>query len=178
MRDDGPMAVFAPITVRSPQPFDIVGDSFILSGIGQANEDVLGTAVLRDDHGSVLAEVFPMFVPGSGFLFTLFDFSVSVGAPATPEGVLIVEADNPSGLPQNDFKISVPVTFGRVLLGASYAGFQAHTVVSGDTLSTIAENAYGDANLWTRVFIANRDTIDDPDVIHVGQALRVPLAGP
>jgi LysM repeat protein len=172
------MANFARITVRSPQPFDIVGDSFVLSGLGRANEGVLGTAVLKDKNGTVLAKVSPMFVPGSGFLFTLFDFSVQVGAPATPEGVLTVEADNPSGLPQNDFRVTVPVTFGRVLLGASYAGFQAHKVVAGDTLSGIAESAYGDANLWPRLFIANRDTINDPDLIQVGQVLRVPFAGP
>lgn len=172
------MANFARITVRSPQPFDIVGDSFILCGLGRANEGVLGTAVLKDKNGAVLAKVSPMFVPGSGFLFTLFDFSVPVGAPATPEGVLTVEADNPSGLPQNDFKVTVPVTFGRVLLGSSYAGFHAHTVVTGDTLSGIAQDAYGDANLWPRLFVANRDAIADPDLIRVGQVLRVPFAGP
>jgi hypothetical protein len=112
-----------------------------------ANEGVIGSAVLKDKNGAVLAEVSPMFVPNSGFLFTLFDFPVAVGAPVTPEGVLTVEADNPSGLPENDFRVTVPLTFGRVLPGASYAGFQAQKVVAGDTLSGIAQDAYGDANL-------------------------------
>jgi hypothetical protein len=172
------MSDFARITVRSPQPFDIVGDSFTLCGLGRANEGVIGSAVLKDKNGVVLAEVSPMSVPNSGFLFTLFDFPVATGAPATPEGVLIVEADNPSGLPQNDFRVTVPVTFGRVLFGASYAGFQAHKVVAGDTLAGIAETAYGDPNLWPRLFTANRDKINDPDLIRVGQVLRVPFAGP
>ena len=95
-----------------------------------------------------------------------------MGTPTTPEGVLIVDADNPSGLPENDFRVTVPLTFGRALLGAPYAGFRAHKVVSGDTLSGIAQDNYGDANLWPRLFIANRDTIDDPDLIRVGQVLR------
>ena len=172
------MAGFDRITVRSPRPFDVVGDSFILCGLGRANEGVIGTAVLTDKNGAVLAEVSPMLVPNSGFLFTLFDFPVAVGAPATPEGVLTVEADNPSGLPENDFRVTVPLTFGRVLLGASYAGFQAHKVVAGDTLSAIAQDAYGDANLWPRLFVANRDIITDPDLIRVGQVLRVPFEGP
>ena len=59
-----------------------------------------------------------MFGPGSRFLFTLFDFPVPAGTPATTEGTLTVEADNPSGLPQNDFRVTVPLTFGRTLLGA------------------------------------------------------------
>ena len=101
-----------------PQPFDIVGDNFSLCGLGRANEGVLGKAVLKEKNGVVLAQVAPMFVPGSGFLFTLFDFPVPVGTPATTEGTLTVEADNPSGLPQNDSRVTVPLTFGRTLLGA------------------------------------------------------------
>ncbi len=172
------MTSFPRIDVRSPRPFDVVGDGFSLCGLGRANEGVIGTGVLKDNHGTVLAEVSPMFVPNSGFLFALFDFPVAVGAPATPEGILTVEADNPSGLPQNDFRVTVPLTFGRVLLGASYAGFQAHKVVAGDTLSGIARSAYGDSNLWPRLFVANRDTISDPNLIQIGQVLRVPFAGP
>ena len=84
-------------------------DNFSLCGLGRANEGVLGKAVLKDKNGVVLAQVAPMFVPGSGFLFTLFDFPVPVGTPATTEGTLTVEADNPSGLPHNDFRVTVPL---------------------------------------------------------------------
>jgi nucleoid-associated protein YgaU len=51
-------------------------------------------------------------------------------------------------------------------------------VVADDTLSGIAQNAYGDANSWPRLFIANRDTVTDPDLIRIGQVLRVPFGGP
>ena len=171
------MAALLPrVAVRSPRPFDIVGDHFVLCGLGQANEGVVGTATLKDKNGNVLAEVSPMFVPQSGFLFTLFDFPVA-GRTSDPEGVLTVDADNPSGLPENDFRVTVPLTFGRALLGATYAGFRAHKVVAGDTLSGIAQDNYGDANLWPRLFVANRDTINDPDLILVGQVLRIPFEG-
>ena len=172
------MSDFARLAVRSPQPFDIVGDSFVLCGLGSAFEGVVGSARLTDRNGTVLAEISPIFVPASGSLFTLFDVAVTYGVPATAEGTLTVDADNPSGLPENDFRVIVPLTFGRPLLGSSYAGFSQHRVVGGDTLFGIAENSYGDGNLWPRLFTANRDRISDPDLIQVGQVLRIPFAGP
>ena len=172
------MADIPRIAVRSPQPFDIVGDSFTLCGLGVANEGVvLGSATLTGGDGAVLAQLALMSVPGSRFLFTLFDFTVTYGVPSRAEGILLVEADNPSGLLQNSFSVTVPVTFGRPLLDASYAGFRPHKVVGGDTLFGIAQAAYGDGHLWHRILIANRDQVNDPDVIRVGQVLRIPFAG-
>jgi len=50
----------------------------------------------------------------------------------------------------------------------------AYTVVSGDSLSKIAKKLYGDANKWRVLFEANRDQIENPDLIHPGQVLKVP----
>jgi nucleoid-associated protein YgaU len=47
-------------------------------------------------------------------------------------------------------------------------------VESGGTLSAIAERYYGDANQWSRIFEANRDQFDNPDLIQPGQVLRLP----
>ena len=49
-----------------------------------------------------------------------------------------------------------------------------YKVKSGDTLSAIAQREYGDANQWRRIYEANRDRIDDPDMIHPGQELEIP----
>jgi nucleoid-associated protein YgaU len=51
---------------------------------------------------------------------------------------------------------------------------QSYTVESGDTLWAIAERHYGDGNQWPRIFEANRDQLDNPDLIQPGQVLRVP----
>jgi nucleoid-associated protein YgaU len=51
---------------------------------------------------------------------------------------------------------------------------QTYTVESGDTLSAIAERYYGDANAWNRIFEANRDQLDNPDLIQPGQVLKIP----
>jgi nucleoid-associated protein YgaU len=51
-----------------------------------------------------------------------------------------------------------------------------YTVVQGDSLSKIAKRFYDDANEWRRIFEANRDQIENPDLIHPGQVLRIPRA--
>ncbi len=54
------------------------------------------------------------------------------------------------------------------------AAGRSYTVISGDTLSKIAKQFYGDANSWTRIFDANRDLLNNPDRIFPGQVLRIP----
>lgn len=49
-----------------------------------------------------------------------------------------------------------------------------YEVQSGDTLAKIAKQFYGDANRWHEIHEANRDSIPNPDVIQVGQKLRIP----
>lgn len=47
-------------------------------------------------------------------------------------------------------------------------------VQPGDTLSLIAERAYGDPTQWRLIYEANQDKIKDPDVITVGMKLTLP----
>jgi len=47
-------------------------------------------------------------------------------------------------------------------------------VVAGDTLWKIAQRAYGDGNLYQKIYKANPH-IRNPDMIEVGEMLRVPL---
>lgn len=51
---------------------------------------------------------------------------------------------------------------------------QYHEVIKGDTLSKIAEHYYGDASLYPNIFEANRDILDNPNLIKIGQKLRIP----
>jgi nucleoid-associated protein YgaU len=46
-------------------------------------------------------------------------------------------------------------------------------VEAGDTLSKIARKYYGDASLYPQIFEANRDQLKNPDLIKVGQKLRI-----
>lgn len=49
-----------------------------------------------------------------------------------------------------------------------------YTVQRGDSLSRIAKTTYGKSSLWQLIFEANRDQLDNPDLIHPGQTLKIP----
>lgn len=51
-----------------------------------------------------------------------------------------------------------------------------YTVKSGDTLSKIAKDFYGDAMKYPVIFEANKPMLSDPDKIYPGQTLRIPTA--
>lgn len=51
-------------------------------------------------------------------------------------------------------------------------GETVYTVKSGDTLSAIAQRYYGNAGEYMK--IANYNNIDNPDLIQVGQKLKIP----
>lgn len=72
-----------------------------------------------------------------------------------------------------------PIGAGSVMGGLSSAGGPAwqsrtYTVKSGDTLSRISKEMYGEANKYNQIFEANKPMLKDPDKIYPGQVLRIP----
>lgn len=57
---------------------------------------------------------------------------------------------------------------------AAPAAARSYTVKSGDSLSKIAKQFYGNASEWNKIYKANTDKIKDPDVIHPGQQIIIP----
>jgi nucleoid-associated protein YgaU len=49
-----------------------------------------------------------------------------------------------------------------------------YEVVAGDTLGAISQKFYGKASQYMKIFEANTDILDNPDLIKVGQKLRIP----
>ncbi|MGB5425866.1 MAG: peptidoglycan-binding protein LysM [Gammaproteobacteria bacterium] len=49
-----------------------------------------------------------------------------------------------------------------------------YTIVSGDSLSKIARQYYGNAMDYPKLFEANREVIKDADLIYPGQKIRIP----
>lgn len=51
-----------------------------------------------------------------------------------------------------------------------------YVVKSGDSLSKIAQAVYGDMNRWPDILAANPE-ITNPNLIHVGQTIKIPESG-
>ena len=58
--------------------------------------------------------------------------------------------------------------------GQASAPTRSYTVMSGDTLSKISKQFYGDANKYMKIFDANKGILSDPDKIQPGQKLTIP----
>lgn len=54
------------------------------------------------------------------------------------------------------------------------AGVKTYVVKSGDTLSKISKEFYGDANKYMDIFNANKDKLSNPDKINPGMELVIP----
>ena len=77
----------------------------------------------------------------------------------------ILAAGNTQGVAQVDDQLSVP---------SPEPPSQYYRVVSGDTLSKIAKQYYGDTSKYPQIFEANKPMLKDPNKIYPGQVLRIP----
>jgi immunoglobulin-like protein involved in spore germination/LysM domain-containing protein len=161
---------FRTIMLRHPRAHDIVDDPIEIAGIGTGFEGTLQVRV-RDHRGRELAQ--KHFQAGGTGIWGNFFLRLDVpGVPDDPRGVLEVfeiSAEDGSEL----HAVVRPIVFGRALRDP-YTGFAVHRVTSGETLSSIAEQWYGDPGSFRIIFEANRDQLTDPDVIVPGQQLRIP----
>jgi hypothetical protein len=74
-----------------------------------------------------------------------------------------------------------PIPFGVLVVAlaspaSAPAQEAAHTVVRGNTLWDLAGTLWQDPWQWPRLWEANRDRVQDPDLIYPGQVLRIPGA--
>ena len=70
---------------------------------------------------------------------------------------------------------SVEKVDDQLTVNAASEASRFYTVKSGDTLSKISKDMYGDANKYDAIFEANKPMLKSPDRIYPGQVLRVPL---
>ncbi len=61
---------------------------------------------------------------------------------------------------------------------ANASGGQTYVVQSGDTLSGIASKVLGSAARFDELYEANRDVLESPDRLRLGQRLRIPNGRP
>ena len=53
--------------------------------------------------------------------------------------------------------------------------YHVHKVVSGDTLGKISKEYLGEAGKYMEIFNVNKDQLKNPDMIKVGQELKIPF---
>ncbi|MGB7923020.1 MAG: LysM peptidoglycan-binding domain-containing protein [Pyrinomonadaceae bacterium] len=73
-----------------------------------------------------------------------------------------------------DISVDESRAMGASAGGGGQQSGETYTVKSGDTLSKISKQFYGDSNEYMRIFYANRGELRDPDKIQVGQQLTIP----
>ncbi|MGH2732436.1 MAG: LysM peptidoglycan-binding domain-containing protein [Actinomycetota bacterium] len=164
------MSMYPLVKVQQPEPFDIVDQSVLVAGVGTGFEATLNVRV-RDGNSAQLALT---FVNAGGGLGELGNFQIAVdlpGPPPTPNGFVEVFDGTATEVPAN--LVVVPVVFGANLVDG-YFGFSLREVRPGDTLFGIAEEVYGNGNLFPIIFEANRNQIANPNLIFPGQTLRIP----
>ena len=163
------MSGFPPISVRQPQPYDLVDSPVEVCGVGTGFEGVFEARV-RDGNGTQLDQV-TINAGGTG-IWGNYHVTLNTGVPSTAQGWLeVFESSAKDGSDIN--KVVVPITFGVALVNP-YHGFAQYTVVPGDTLSAIAQQWLGNANQFNLIFEANRNQIANPNLIFPGQVLRIP----
>jgi hypothetical protein len=88
-----------------------------------------------------------------------------------------IKQTNPSW--QNE--VICDITVDQQAAGASAGGSvqpesdgRTYTVQAGDSLSKIAQQFYGKAGEYNKIFEANRDKLSDPNKIQPGQVLNIP----
>jgi hypothetical protein len=163
-RPDGEFGGGLPMTYRLTLLLDVSLQGPDASVKDQANK------LMQAMHGAGKAPAFITFTWGSVKLPKAAPLSISIqyvlfhpnGEPirALVDLELAQAEDlNPPGIAQN------PTTRG-------IAGLRSHTVRDGDSLPSIAYEAYGDSTRW-RV-IAEANAIDDPMRLRRGAALTIP----
>ncbi|WP_025110968.1 peptidoglycan-binding protein LysM [Pseudomonas sp. H1h] len=79
---------------------------------------------------------------------------------------ILLAVGNIAGVGSVDDQITVT---GPVVVAAEFV-----EVKPGDTLSAISLRVYGNANLYNKIFEANKPMLEDADKIYPGQKLRIP----
>jgi nucleoid-associated protein YgaU len=140
----------------------------------------VGEKVFGKEQAAATPEVEPLrasallaHVKGLGLAYNSLTVKVS-GETVTLEGEVAKQEDGE--------KISLAVgnvegvssVDNRLQVATPEPEAQFYTVVSGDTLSKIAKQFYGNANKYPVIFEANKPMLTHPDKIYPGQVLRIP----
>ena len=158
------------IEIQQPQPFDLVGNTILIAGNAVGFESHL-TIKVTEGHDEVTGAA-------TAGAVAIRQFQASIDIPpdtAFKLNRLFVTLSDDSGGEDGvePPTAMVPVLYGPLIL-PGYTGYWNHEVVSGDTLSSLANHYYQDSAKWRVIHQANQHTVDNPNLIFPGQILRIP----
>lgn len=103
-----------PINLSTLKPNQTIASPLLIKGEARGNWyfEASFPVYLFDGNGTELA-VAPAQAQGDWMTTNFVPFEVTLNfiTPATPTGTLVLKKDNPSGLPEHDASISIPVKF-------------------------------------------------------------------
>lgn len=157
--------------IDQPQELDLVGNPILVAGIGVGFEATLNYRV-HEGHDEVTGHFmvgggtgehgqFQLQIDASGAAFTLDRVFIEIFEISAKDGSEIN-------------KVTVAALYAPLIV-PGYIGYREHVVTTGETLSAIAQQHYGNSSLYPRIVRANPAQITDPNVIFPGQVLRVPI---
>lgn len=168
------MGLVTDVNVRQPAKDDLVGDRFVVAGIGAGFEGTIGIRVLGP-RGRVIGETSAQSA-GGGFGVGEFSAEVRLTDPPRPGTTLTVQVygDNP-GLPDEGPSPGFDTREVEVICFPGSRGFLLYRVDSGDTLTTIVRAVKDYTRTTVAQIVAANPRIEDPDVIRTGWRLRIPI---
>ena len=168
------MGLQTDVRVRQPAKNDLVGDRFVVAGIGAGFEGTIGIRVLGPG-GRVVGED---SANSSGGGFGVGDFATRVKLDRQPRAgsrlTVQVFGDNP-GLPDEGPSPGFDTREVEVIYFPDMRGFLLYRVESGDTLTGIVRTVRAFTRTTVAQIVAANPRIEDPDLIRTGWRLRIPI---
>ena len=87
---------------------------------------------------------------------------------------IVLAMGNVHGVSKVEDNITIAAAGSSAPSGSSAGESKFYTVKSGDTLSKVSKEFYGDPNRYNAIFEANKPMLEHPDKIYPGQVLRIP----
>ncbi|MDJ0613137.1 MAG: LysM peptidoglycan-binding domain-containing protein [Rhizobiaceae bacterium] len=154
------------LNIQQPQPFDLVDSTILISGSAVAFEGTL-TINVSDGH-----DEFSSFTNVGSLALKQFQGEITIPEnPAFQLTRLFLRLADDTGN-ENGPSVTIPVLFGPKIL-PGYTGYRNYVVQSGDTLTKIAQDAYGNGD-FQPILEANQHIISNPNLIFAGQEIRIP----
>ncbi len=160
------------IDVQQPRAYDLVSNNIQIAGVAGGAFEATFNYRVSEGHDEVTGS----FMAGDGTGgHGQFQLSVDVSGAAFQLDRVFVEVFHTSPKDGSELdKVIVPAVLGPKIV-PGYINYLEHVVQAGETLWGLATLYYGSGNLYYRLVAANPHTIPNPNLIHPGQIVRVPI---